>query len=228
MKRIAFVSLMLVMCAGVFAQKWVPLYEGSSVMQDMRYKYRKTEMKLNNGNLYRVSDWENYLKDFIFQFPETSRDSITDGLTRFYTDYDKVEKIIRFSPIRFLSGPYSGVSYISFDGYLENDTIYPELRLKYDGYNWLFIEGVKIVTDNNSYEIDVEDCYRDAVRGGVIEMFNLPYNDKNAKMIDDIITSEETIVRFLGKEKYSDFTVNKRMIDDMNAMVKAIKAIRNN
>ncbi len=226
MKKIVLL-LSLIVALGSCSPKWVPLYDGSIVMRDVNHKYDKREMKLNNGHLYRVEDWNDYLKPFVFQFPKNARDSITYGLTCCWTKFDKFDKTIRFKPKQYISSIYSNSSYLALKGYLKNKKVIPHIEFKYRAYSWLFINKVRILTDNKQYSFKTTNVDRFPVGNKIYEYFSIPY-DENKQLIVDIINSKEPIIRFIGDKGYDDFTIPPSMIADLTAIQNAITAIQNN
>lgn len=209
------------------APRWVPVFENSKVMANANYKYHSTEMKLNNGMLLRTSTWNGFLKDYVLSFPENDRDPILLALTRFWVGYDKVDKIIKFKPLAYFSGPYAFHPYISLTGTLEKYKVKAFVKLRYFGNNWIFAEKVKIVADDFTWESDNLNFTRDNSSGKVWEYAYLDYNNKEIKeLLLKIVNSNETIIRFIG-EYYFDLTVTERMKKDIKSLINAIEIIEN-
>jgi len=205
----------------------VSLFENSKVLADANHKYHPTEMKLNNGMYLKANNWNGFLKDYIFSFPEDDRDSILFALTRFRVSFDKVDKIIRFEPLAYFSGPYTFHPYISLIGTLEKSKVKAFVKLRYFGNNWIFAEKVKIVADDFTWESDNLNFTRDNSSGKVWEYAYLDYNNKEIKeLLLKIVNSDETIIRFIG-EYYFDLTVTERMKKDIKSLINAIEIIEN-
>ena len=60
MKKVVLVATMALVSFHLFGQKWTPVYEGSTVMYDAKYKYKDVEWKLNNESMIRVNNWNVY------------------------------------------------------------------------------------------------------------------------------------------------------------------------
>ena len=209
-------------------QNWKPLLTGVSLMVDINYEYHPKEMKLQNGMLLRQSDWEGYLKDYLLSRPAEERDAIIRGLSRYYTQYDKVDKIIRFEPLRYISGPYYGTSYVSARGAISGDVISANLKIQYHGSSWIFADKIKIVADDFEWKSPIlkfqRDNYTEVWEYTYLDL-SIPFNRFLAEKISD---ANETIIRFYGKQYYSDLSVTKRMKEDLKAILETIDTLGNN
>jgi hypothetical protein len=205
--------------------KWEPLIEGSDLKTDVNYKYYPNEMKLSNNMLLRGSEWNGFLKEYIESFPLEKRDDILKGLTRFYIGYDKVEKIIKFEPLRYISGPYSSNSYVSLKGSLTKSKANALLKIRYYGSSWIFAHRITVVADDFTWKSPELKFYRDNYTKVWEYTFLDLSNPKYRKIADKIASSKEVIIRFHGKQYYDDLQVTERMKKDILAMLKAIDAI---
>lgn len=209
--------------------KWTPLTDGSSLSFDENYAHHPQEMRLSNNKLLRGESWNGYLKRYVESFPVEKRGPILDGITRHVTDYDKVEGFIRFEPVRYISEPYSRKSYVAVMGVLRPGKATALLKLHYYGDSWLFAEGVKVVTDGVPFQSPALKFSRDHYGGKVWETALLDLSKPEVRALaDKIVASKEAIIRFQGKQYYSDLTVTDRMREDIGAMLKAIDAIGGN
>ena len=212
--------------SSTLTEEWVLLTEGSDIAYDKNYQYHPFEMKLNNGMLLREKDWNGFLKDFVESFPISKRHDILNGLTRFYKSYYKVEKEITFEPLRYFSGPYASSSYVSLQGSFKKDKALSLMKIKYYGSDWIFSERIKIVADDYEWESPELEFYRDHSYGKVWEYAFLDVSEpKINEVLNAIISSDESIIRFYGTQYYSDLEVTDRMKTDLRAMLNAIKAV---
>ncbi len=210
----------------VVKPEWVPLTEGAGLSYDENYKYHPSEMKLSNEKLLRGDSWDGYLKAYVESFPPKKRGPILQGITRHVTDYDKVERFIRFEPVRYMSGPYSKTSYLAVVGTLRPGKVTAFLKFHYYGDSWLFAKSFKIVTDGVSFQSPEIKFRQDHYGGNVWETAYLNLSKKEYRAVaEKIVSSEEAIIRFQGKQYYSDLTVTDRMRDDIKYMLKALDQI---
>lgn len=204
---------------------WVPLMEGMKTSYNANYEYHSSEMQLNNGTVLRQDDWD-YIKELTKPFPAKKQDIIVNGLSKHYTDWDKVEQKIVFSPVRYHNHPYASSSYIGLIGSIKSNAVETYAKLKYYGSDWLFVNSVKVVADGKelaSFSVDVK---RDNYGGNVWEYALLPLsNPKHRKLIENIIAAQDVIIRFYGDQHYDDLKVSDRMKEDMGAMLEALDTI---
>ena len=208
------------------APKWEQLVEGSSLKMNVNYKYYPSEMKLNNNMLLREKKWDGFLQKFILSFPVEERDDILRGLTRFHKDYDRVEKLIKFEPLRYSSGPYSSNSYVSVKGSLDKKGAIALLKIQYYGSSWLFANSITIVADDFTWRSSEVEFFRDNTGGVVWEYAFLDLsNPKYRTVVNKIISSKEVIIRFQGKQYYKDLDVTERMKKDIASILKTIDTV---
>ena len=224
-------TLLLLILVGIsfcgISQTWAPLFVGSSIMIDAdALRINKDRMKLQNGSVIKISDWNGVLKDFILKFPAAKGDSILDGLTRCFYEYDKVEKMIRFGPDRDMVSDYYNNSYLSFSGYIKDRKIFPFVKFNYTGTDWIYANRIKLVCDDETFEYDSLKFLTVGTTDFVSEYVLLPFNESMQELIPKIINSKETIIRFYGEPVYSDFIVSNEMKLDMKTFLKAIAALQ--
>ncbi len=208
--------------------KWEALIEGSDLKTDINYKYYPNEMKLSNGMLLRKNTWNGFLKKYIEKFSLEKRDTILRGLTRFYIAYDKVEKIIKFEPLRYISGPYSLNSYVSLQGSLTKSKASALLKIHYYSYSWIFANKITVIADNFTWKSPELKFYRDN-NSKIWEYTFLDLDNPKYRMIaDKIASSKEVIIRFYGEQYYDDIQITERMKEDILAMLKTIDTINGN
>lgn len=211
-----------------YKPNWVALTDGAELYFDANSSSNFSgNITLSNNMKLRSEDWDNYLRSYIESFPPVKRSKILDGVLRHKTEYDKVDKLIRFEPKTFLSGPYSKSSHIGVVGTLQPNKINAFIKFKFYGDSWIFAKSLKIVTDGNSYQSPILKFKRNSYGGKVWEIAYLNLNDNaNRELINKIVLSKEAIVRFQGGQSYYDLEVTNRMREDISAMLKAIDIIR--
>ena len=226
MKQISIVFLLLCFSAAGFAQTKAPLFPGSKLMIDADlFKINKEQMVLNNGTSMKTSDWNGYLKKLVSGFPESAADSILDGLTLHYYEWDKVERMIRFDADRNPAANYTGHSYICFSGFIKDSKVTPFVKFNYSGPDWIYANRIKLVCDDETFEYDSLKFYTLGAIDYVSEYVLIPFNAAMQDLIPKIINSKETIIRFYGDPIYSDFVVNNRMKLDLKEFLKTIKVL---
>lgn len=224
-------TLLLLIFAGIsfcgISQTWAPLYAGSSIMVDAdALRLNKDRMKLQNGSVIETSDWNGVLKDFVLKFPAAKGDSIVDGLTGCFYEYDKVEKMIRFGPDIDVASDYYNKSYIAFSGFIKDSKIFPFVKFNYTGADWIYANRIKLVCDDETFEYDSLKFLTFGTTDFVSEYVLFPYNESMQELIPKIIKSKETIIRFYGEPMYSDLIVSDEMKLDMKMFLKVIAALK--
>ena len=210
----------------VITDKWQPLIEGAEIAQNLSYPYTPSEMKLSNEMLLRGKDWDEYLKPFILTQPKENWEVILQGLTRFHTSYDKVDKVMRFEPLRYISGPYSGKTNISVRGLVDKKKASASLRFYYYSKSWLFVNRITVVADDYTWKSPSMNFKRDHSHGNIWEYEYLNLSDpRYRELANKISQSKEVIIRFHGRQYYDDFTVPDRMKNDLRYILRAIDAI---
>lgn len=216
--------------------QWASLIDGMEIKYNKsalernqeRYGGDFSEMRISNDTRLRLEKWESYLKDYLLSFSPEKRDDIADGITRYFHEYDRVDQVIRIEPLRFASGPYSRSSYVSMRGTLRPNSADVFLRLRHYGRNWLFANRVTVSVDGERIELGGLNFNRDHAAGNIWEQVDLNLsNSRNRRLAERIASGSEVIIRFHGRQYYSDFEPSDRMKDDINAMLRAVDAINN-
>jgi hypothetical protein len=223
--------LLIFLLAGIsfygISQTWAPLFAGSYFYVNAdALKNNKEYMKLQTGAIIKVSDWNGYLKNLVLKYPPATGDSILDGLTRIYYEYDKVEKMIRFDADRSVSAGYSNNSYIAFAGFIKDSKIIPFVKFNYTGTDWVYANRIKLVCDDETFEYDSLKFLTRGTADFVSEYVLIPFNESMQELIPKIIKSKETIIRFYGDPVYSDLIVSDEMKLDMKKFLKTIRALQ--
>jgi len=227
MKQFLLIFLLVSITFYGISQNWAPLFAGSSFNVNADALKNNTEyMQLQNGAKIKVSDWNGYLKSLVSQYPTAIADSILDGLTRVYYEYDKVEKMIRFDADRSVSAGYANNSYIAFSGFIKDSKIIPFVKFNYTGPDWVYANRIKLVCDNETFEYDSLKFLTHGIADFVSEYTLIPFNASMQQLIPKIIKSKETIIRFYGDPVYSDLTVSFEMKTDMETFLKTIRALQ--
>lgn len=152
---------------------------------------------------------------------------------KFNIKTDKVEGITWYQPknmpqyidIRSYIIPYIGVR--------KNGTPWICVRYNYTDDDWVFWKSLKIVTDENTYNKSFSyfEIHRDNGGGDVWENYDEVFSvgtsmdSSGIRMLMDIATSDETIIRFQGDDYHYDLHVtkeDKNMIKDVLKLYEAM------
>ena len=150
-----------------------------------------------------INKYEKYIKDYLVNQSNTvlkkfraRRDKIND-ITYYYSS-----AYPEYCNIRSYVLPYLGV----------HDDGYPYLCLKYNytGDNWIFIDEIIIATDYNKFnkQFSFFDITRDNDTD-VWEYYNTAdLSDVDIEMLREMAESSKVIVRFEGKDYYTDYELS--------------------
>lgn len=91
----------------------------------------------------------------------------------------------------------------------KGNNVWLRLRIQYTGDDWLFIEKYTIRADDQRFDIDADyfDIERDNGFGAVWEWYDGLVDKRMISIIQAIIDSEKTVLRYEGKQYYSDRTI---------------------
>jgi hypothetical protein len=205
--------------------RWAPLFEGSTISYDLNHPHLATELKLSNGALLRVTKRDDVLIPLVKKYPAAKRDLIVDGLTKHFFEYDKVDQVIRFEPLRLISQPYSQRSYVAVTGQIKGSRASAWLKLHYYGSFWIFADQLSIMIDGKTTNLTGIRFSRNNLQN-VWETAVLDLNiAANRNLVDRLVSSSEAIVRFRGSRGSSDLVVTDRMRSDMKAMLVSVDTI---
>lgn len=183
----------------------VAVFDGDSGVDEIQAAENTTvneldpeaEKKLAEGkrirdsiNSARKAEAINQLKDFRQETDEF------DDLT-FY--YDKRTPV--YANRNFIY-PYIG---------RKGDTYWLRLKFQYSADDWLFINQIRIKTDNNEYEI-----YANFERDNSAEIWewhDMSPSDDEIMMLRDMAISKGTMVRYIGSQYRKDRTITAREKD---------------
>lgn len=124
-----------------------------------------------------------------------------------------------------LKGRSARHSHISVQGMLSLSGEQPVvmLRLQHRGDDWIFAERVTIVMDGQKWESPKLNFRRDNAAGNVWEIAFLDMKDvKIFGLAANIARAQKAIVRFHGRDYFSDLELSDRMKRDLGTMVVAL------
>ncbi|AKS42930.1 hypothetical protein [Wenzhouxiangella marina] len=221
------VILLFIPSPSIAQQAWEALWDGSTISVDTAHEYHPSEMRLSNGATIRGSKWSEFLEDFVLSLPEQQRDPVIDGLSRHWVEFDRMDRVIRFEPIRLMSGPYSRKSHIAAVGQITENRVTGALRIRYYGRNWIFANRVDIRVDDWTTSI-TPNFRRNNAAGYVWETVNFPLSlPETRELITRITNGEEALIRFRGERGYSDLEVTAAMKVDLAAILTMIETLEN-
>lgn len=189
-----------------------PIIEGSSIIVDkvvldtggIGYKYHLSTGDELWGDKFTA------LKSLLREIPKEHEIALMEIIQDIDIKHDDVEDRFFLSikepmdtrmrerlPIQPYIGIQDGRSWMRFKVYYVAD-------------NWLFVEKVLIKTDDKKRTFDNLYFKRDNSGGTIWEWADINATDQEIQTIKDIISSENTTVRFYGKNYYNDRKISNK------------------
>ncbi len=208
------------------ANGWLRLIDGSNLACDPNFPQHPRIMLLNNGMQLAQEDWEGYLKPFISSLPPSKRAVVLDALTRFQTEYDTVDGVIRFDPPP--ERDYQGQSWVSIVGSIspKEKKIVAALMISAFGDTPLHANRIKVVTDGAPWDFERLTFHEERDPPHIMEYVYLPLAEEgHYNLTRAILRAKQANIRVYGDQFYTDFVVTERVRKDLYAMLMAVDAI---
>ena len=112
-------------------------------------------------------------------------------------------------------GKFISLYFGTMDGKADHRPL--RMKLQYYAEDWLFVQGVTIKADELTFTMSGLDFERDNGSGRIWEWSDEAVKDR--AMIDKIISAKRVIIRFDGRQYYSDFVVpvaHKKAMKDID------------
>lgn len=125
------------------------------------------------------------------------------------TEYDKVEQTTWYYPSNY---PYyidTRCFVLPYAGKKDSGSAWLRMIINFTGDSWIFWTKVTFMIDGEkkTFTYDYSDVNRDNDTE-VWEYVDILVNSSEKEFLEKIANSEETIVRFIGKDRQRDFTVS--------------------
>lgn len=98
---------------------------------------------------------------------------------------------------------------------IKNGVPWERLVIRYYGDDWLFIQNIKIKSDDNTYNLYPANLERDN-NSSVWEWIDISPSNSDLIMLERVIGSKETKVRFEGKKYYKDWVLTNKEIKGLS------------
>lgn len=155
--------------------------------------------------------------------------ALQQALSSLQSETDKVEGITWYKPSTYPSYVNTRCYVLPYIGRSDYST-WLRLRFNYTGDDWIFFEKITISIDGENYykTYNYFDVDRDNGSGDVWEWVDISVTDSDIEMLKQIVSSNETIVRFQGEKYYYDFTIQNSDKTAINQVLTAYEALQNN
>ncbi|BCO09289.1 hypothetical protein GF1_16650 [Desulfolithobacter dissulfuricans] len=136
---------------------------------------------------------------------------------------DKFEKIIWYeNKGHFFLSLISNIRI--YIGKREKSPPFLRMKVTYHGDDWLFVKSFSVLVDGKKYGPYLYDFKRDN-SSAVWEWCDVYVSGKEYKLIEDIISSKEAIIRFYGRLYIKDHTVTPKERDFLRKMMLSYKSL---
>lgn len=145
------------------------------------------------------------------------------ALGRMKTEHDEVENITWYKPNAYPQYINSRCFVLPYIGQRDGYT-WMRITFDYTNSDWLFMDSAIVSVDgtNYRYSFDYFDINRDVGYGDIAEVADIS-GEGEINMLQAIVDSEKTIIRFQGDDYYYDFTVK----DSDKAAIRDVLTIYN-
>lgn len=153
---------------------------------------------------------------------------LQQALASLQVETDKVEGVTWYKPStypRYVNSRSYVLPYIGQSGSSE----WLRLRFNYTGDDWVFFEKITVWIDGKSYykTFSYNEVERDNGSGDVWEWVDISVTDSDMEMLEKIVQSKETIVRFEGDSHYYDLTIKSSDKTAINQVLIAYESLKN-
>jgi hypothetical protein len=145
---------------------------------------------------------------------------IANALKGLKKDYDEVEEIYWYKPKS--AGGYRTAAWLYIGQNKSGGKPWLRFRVRYHDDSWIFVRSYTFKTDKTTHDFTPKtDITRTNSSGSIWEIMDESYNDEVKWIVEDIIKSQKTIIRFNGRDHINDFVVPSSMKQDMQKVLDA-------
>lgn len=202
-------------------------YDNRHLYHDAKRKYdelRNEEKSLvtNYSILEKAEkEYSKIIDQLVEESIEEENVQLNEILATLREEYDAVEDLTWYFPSTFPEYADTRSYMLPYIAKLDY-TAFLKLRFLYTGDDWVFFDRVIISVDEETYRKSFD--YFDIHRGNdteVWEYIDINPTPEDMRILNDIVNSETTIVRFQGDEHKYDLTIDS---DDKAAIGEVINA----
>ena len=164
----------------------------------------------------------NVLNDAKAQYEELKKGAKADALSKLVKKYDEVQQTTFYKPKEYpdyIDTRCYVLPYISVIGSYKGLVI----TYNYTEDDWVFFKKVTFAIDDERYVKTFEyfDILHDSSYGIVCENISVQANSEDISILQKIVNSEKTIVRFQGDDYAYDFTISQSDKDAIRQVLTA-------
>lgn len=194
-----------------------PLVPGSSVqVESVETSYGRDVFTLSNGDTIGREKLT-HVRNIASQFSD-SEAQIAEALLDFGISHDEVENQYFIQP----KGDVLDNEAKLYIGVRPGQT-WLRMKIKYYGDDWLFVQSYKIAADSLRWESPLIQFERDHSGGDVWEWIDKAPTDEDLRNMRALASAENPIIRFQGRQYYSDFKLTDEQQKSISSILKLYK-----
>lgn len=136
---------------------------------------------------------------------------------------DDLEKTTKYVPFVLDDSQDTNVHLFIFKA--DNSKPFINMKFLYSSSKWLFIDSFFIVVDDIKYEFNKTKFQRDH-DSKIWEWYIKRAEEKDIEMIEKIIQSKKSTIRFYGQQYYYDHVITNKEKESMQMVLDAFKAFK--
>jgi hypothetical protein len=199
-----------------------PLVPGSSVtVESVKMRYGMKSYSLSNGDTIT----EGQLKRLrgAYALMARSNPAVAEKMLQFRYDYDEVEN-------RYFIKPTINIMDLDDEAYfylgINRTDVWLRMKIKYYGDDWLFVDSYKIAAGNLRWQSPKQQFQRNHSGGNVWEWIDVTPAEEDIRNMEALATAANPIIRFQGKQYYSDFKLSPKQQKDILAALELFRAMK--
>ena len=198
-----------------------PLVPGSSItVNSVKMTYGMKSYSLSNGETIAGEQLKRLRG--AYELSGKSDPAIAEKMLQFRYDYDEVEDRYFIKPtINIRNLDDEALFYIG----INRTNVWLRMKIKYYGDDWLFVDSYKIAADSLRWQSPKLNFQRDHSGGNVWEWIDTAPTEEDIRNMEALSTAANPIIRFQGKQYYSDFKLSTKQQKDIRAVLALFRSL---
>ncbi len=176
------------------------------------YKYHLSTGQVVWGDTLRS------LRSLLPHIPREYEERFVNMIEDIRINYDNVEDRFFISIKNTIGGSNNKLAVAPYVGF-QDGKAWLRFKFDYSADNWLFIKKVLVKADETKKNYENLSFERDHSSDTIWEWHDKPASNEDIELIEDIISSDETIVRFYGKQYYNDRTISSKQKQQLKGIL---------
>lgn len=199
-----------------------PLVEGSEIMIVGKSDIFPDKLEVNSSPERSYTKEEiDAIRELVSIYPQNKL-KIVKLITSLNLNFDSFE-----GRVLITENPYNNRdSLLSLNITIDSGVVYPFMRVKYEAEDWLFVERFSTSADGIKWESPKVEFKRDNGYGKIWEWFTSRVDNQKIKMLTDMATAENSVVRFYGQNYYSDYTMTSKQKEELSQLLQLLSLLK--